>query len=404
MKVLKNIKILKDKCTGCMVCVKACPYNAIYIKDKVVVIDEDKCTLCGACLETCKFSAIEISKQVGFESIVKVEEARGILVIVEQKNNKLQSVSFELLAKARELADSLKTEVMAVIVGGDIKDEALSLIWRGADKVILAEAEELLHYQSEPYTNIIAALIKKYKPEIVLSGATSIGRSLMPRLAVGLNTGLTADCTALEIDKESRLLLQTRPAFGGNIMATILCKNHRPQMATVRHKVFQEAEEDKERKGQIINEDVKPGLLISGASFKDLIKEIEETVNIAEADIIVAGGRGLGKQENFELIRKFAKVLNAAVGASRSVVDAGWIPYSHQVGQTGRTVCPKIYIACGISGQIQHLVGMQSSNLIIAINKDPEAPIFKVANYGIAADLFKVIPVLIDKLKKSYNK
>ncbi len=401
MKVLKNIKVIRDKCTGCGVCIKVCPYNAIYMEDKVAIIDEQKCTLCGACIEACKFGAIRILKQAGFESIIKPDEAEGVMIIAEQKNDKLQPVTFELLAKARELAKDLKTQVTAVLLGKTIEAEAHVLIWRGADRVIISEKKELSHYQSGSYSNIITEIIKKYKPEIVLGGATSIGRSLIPRLAVKLNTGLTADCTKLEIDKDKRLLLQTRPAFGGNIMATILCKNHRPQMSTVRHKVFKEAEEDQKRKGKIINETFSDDLLSTDTVLKDIIEEIEETVNIAEADIIVSGGRGLGKPGNFKLIEELAKVLGGAVGASRSVVDAGWIPYSHQVGQTGRTVCPKIYIACGISGQIQHLVGMKSSSLIIAINKDPDAPIFKVTDYGIVADLFQVIPPLIKRLKKS---
>ncbi len=334
------------------------------------------------------------------EMDINSENSKGVMVIAEQKSDKLQPVTFELLAKAKDLAKSLKTKVTAVLLGYNIDEEVEVLIWRGADRVIIVRNQNLSHYQSNIYSNIIIQIIKKYKPEIVLGGATTIGRSLMPRLAAKLHTGLTADCTELEIDKESGLLLQTRPAFGGNIMATILCKDYKPQMATVRHKVFKEAPEDKTRKGEIIEEEIDDDLLSSPVVLKDIIEEVEETVNIAEADIIVAGGRGLGKPENFKYIEELAKLLGGAVGASRAVVDAGWISYSHQVGQTGRTVCPKIYIACGISGQIQHLVGMKSSDTIIAINKDAEAPIFKVADYGIVADLFEIIPPLIEKLKK----
>jgi len=305
------------------------------------------------------------------------------------------------LSKGRELADDLKVELTAVLLGSDIKEEAQCLIHRGADKVIIIEDTILNHYQSGPYSEVITEIIKKYKPEIILTGATTIGRSLVPRLAIKLNTGLTADCTALEIDKEKKLLLQTRPAFGGNIMATIMCQNHRPQMATVRHKVFAEAVEGQNRKGEIIEEKPSSELLNSDIILKDIVEEIEETINITEADIIVAAGRGVGTKENLSIIEELAKALDGAVAASRSIVDAGWIPYSHQVGQTGRTVCPKLYIACGISGQIQHLVGMQSSDVIIAINKDPDAPIFKVANYGVVGDLFKIVPALIKCIQSS---
>ncbi len=404
MKVLKKITILKDKCVGCGLCVNSCAFNAISMKSSKAVIDYDKCTLCAACAGACKFNAIEIEKKAGFSSVISLNEAKGVWIMAEQKNNKLQPVSFELLYKARQLADELGTKVTAVLLGSNVKDEAQCLIWRGADQVIIVENAELTHYQSEPYSVVIEELAKKYKPEIILAGATTIGRSLIPRLAIKLNTGLTADCTGLEIDKKSGLLLQTRPAFGGNIMATIVCKNHRPQMATVRHKVFQEAGEDHTKKGVIIEENIDTALFNSPRSIlKDIVEEIEETINITEADIIVAGGRGVGSEENFKIIEELAKVLNAAIGATRSVVDEGWIPYSHQVGQTGRTVCPKIYIACGISGQIQHLVGMQSSKVIIAINKDPHAPIFNVANYRVVGDLFQIVPALTKKLKNSPN-
>lgn len=399
MKTVKNINISKDKCTACGVCLKVCPYNAIYMKGKVAAIDPDKCTLCAACVNACKFGAIEIQKEAGFSSEVKPSEAKGVCVIAEQKNGRIQSITLELLGKARELAGKLNVKVIAVLLGENLKDEAQILIRHGADEVVLVEDPALAHYQSLPYSAVITELIKKYKPEIVLGGATSIGRSLIPRLAIKLNTGLTADCTGLEVDEKEHILLQTRPAFGGNIMATIVCKNHRPQMATVRHKVFKESAEDPKRTGKIIEEKVDKQLLSAPVQLKDIIEEIEDTVNITEADIIVSGGRGLGAKENFSLIEELAKELNAAVGASRSVVDAGWVPYSHQVGQTGRTVCPKVYIACGISGQIQHLVGMQSSDVIIAINKDPSAPIFKVANYGIVGDVLKVLPALTKRLK-----
>jgi electron transfer flavoprotein alpha subunit len=273
------------------------------------------------------------------------------------------------------------------------------LIKKGADKVYVVESPHLRNYQDESYARVLSALIREYKPEIVLTGATSIGRALIPRVAIEIETGLTADCTGLEIDTESRLLLQTRPAFGGNIMATIVCRDHRPQMATVRHKVMKELERDDSRNGEIIKKDFPEEVFFSRTKLLNSVEEATDLVNITEADIIVSGGKGLGKAENFTIIEELAKVLGGAVGASRATVDAGWIPYSHQVGQTGKTVCPKLYIACGISGAIQHLAGMQSSETIIAINKDPEAPIFKVATYGIVGDLFEVVPQLIKKLQ-----
>jgi len=246
-------------------------------------------------------------------------------------------------------------------------------------------------------------LIRAYRPEAVLCGATIIGRSLIARVAVKVHGGLTADCTGLDIDKKEKFLLQTRPAFGGNIMATILCKNHRPQMATVRHKVFKEAEVDSSRKGKVIEEEIPPTLLKSRTKLLDIVEEVTSTVNIAEADIIVSGGRGMKGPENFAMLEELANVLGGAVGASRAAIDAEWMPYSHQVGQTGKTVCPKIYIACGISGQIQHLVGMSSSDIIIAVNKDSDAPIFNVATFGIVGDVFEVVPQLTKKFKEALN-
>ena len=393
----KGIEVVKEKCVGCTLCIKACPFSAIVLKDKVAVIDLDKCTLCGACKEVCKFGAIIICKP----QVVKqdLSQHTDVWVFVEQEENRIASVSFELLGKARTLADDLNARVVAVFLGCNIKNKAKQLIDKGADRVIIVDNKKLAHFTAETYGNVISHLIHKYKPEIFLAGATTMGRSLVSRIAVRIKTGLTADCTGLDIDKENRLLVQTRPAFGGNIMAQIITPSYRPQMATVRHKVMRELPADSARKGEIIEEPLNEELVDTRSRFIDFIKEEAYKVNLSDADIIVSGGRGLGAPENFKLVRELAEVLGAAVGASRAAVDSGWIPYSHQVGQTGRTVAPKIYIACGISGQIQHLVGMQSSRIIIAINKDPDAPIFKIANYGIVGDLFKVIPLLIKKIK-----
>ena len=394
------IQVIIEKCTGCTMCVKVCPFDAIRIMDKRAVINFDKCNLCGACVPACKFEAILLEKaEIGAQK-PDVRGYKGVWVFAEQRKGKVQPVAFELLGKARELARDLGCDVSAVLLGERLEEEIQELIWRGADKVYVVEKMQLANFQDEPYTNVIAGLINKYKPEIFLCGATLVGRSLISRIAIKIKAGLTADCTGLEIDKEKNILLQTRPAFGGNIMATIISPAHRPQMATVRHKVFPESQSDMKRAGKIIRENVDNATLNSRSRLLDIIDEIESTVNLAEADIIVSGGRGLKAPENFKLVEDLAKALGAAVGASRAAVDSGWLPYSHQVGQTGKTVCPKIYIACGISGQIQHLVGMQSSKIIIAINSDPYAPIFKVANYGVVGDLFELLPALTKKLQK----
>ncbi len=398
------ISIIIEKCTGCSLCVKACPFDAIRVMDKKAQIDLNKCTLCGACKDACKFKAVLLEKTPAKCDLPDIAGYKGIWVFIEQKNGKVQSVSYELLGKAHELSKKLGCQVSGVLIGNKLEDQLDELIFCGADNIYLVEDPELANFQDEPYTNILVELIKKHKPEIFLCGATNIGRSLISRVAINIKAGLTADCTGLDIDPEKKILLQTRPAFGGNIMATIISPNYRPQMATVRHKVFAPMAADKKRKGKIIKESFDSSLYASRTRLLDIVEEIESTINLSEADIIVSGGRGLGGAENFKVVEELAHVLGAAVGSSRAAVDSGWIPYSHQVGQTGRTVAPKIYIACGISGQIQHLVGMQSSKIIVAINKDPEAPIFKVATYGIVGDLFQVVPALTQAFKSALRK
>ncbi len=401
-----SIKIINEKCTGCKLCIKPCPFAAIEVVNKKAVIDLDKCNLCGACIESCKFDAIVLTKisPTDIDFPKKIEDHKDVWVFCEQKNGVVQSVAYELLGKGKELADTLNVKLCGVLLGEDMKKASQDVIHRGCDKVYLVDSPKLKHYQAEPYSKVLIKLIKQYKPEIVLCGATSTGRSLISRVAIGIHAGLTADCTGLEIDKKERLLLQTRPAFGGNIMATIICPNHRPQMATVRHKVMKEAEVNPHHKGKIIENSFNEDTYLSRTKLLDIVEEIEETVNLTEADVIVSGGRGLQNPENFKIIEDLAKVLGGAVGASRAAVDSGWKTYSHQVGQTGKTVCPKTYIACGISGQIQHLVGMQSSDIIVAINKDPHAPIFNVATYGIVEDLFEVVPELTKKFKEVLKK
>jgi len=386
-----------EKCVSCGNCVPVCPFGLLEIVDDKVQLKEG-CTLCGACRDACSYDAITIEVVASLESREDIDDYRGIWVFAEQHRGNLKNVSFELLAKGRELADTLSTELCAVCFGHNVVDTDLLFAY-GADKIYLVDSPELADNQEDYLTYRFVELIREYKPEVILAGATALGRSFVPRVAAILNTGLTADCTGLDIDTEKRLLLQTRPTFGGNIMATIICPANRPQMSTVRPRVFKKGQPDEGRKGEVIRIDFKPASYRTRTKLLEFIDEVTETVKLEDADIIVSGGRGLGKPENFKLIAELAEVLGAALGASRATVDEGWIPYSHQVGQTGKTVCPKLYIACGISGAIQHLAGMQTSDIIVAINDDPNAPIFEVATYGIVGDLFEVVPMLIKKLK-----
>ena len=394
-----SITVILNKCTGCTLCIRACPFGAITMANKKAVIDMAKCTLCGACVPECKFSAIELEKDSSPHT-KDLSSYKDVWVFCEQKKGVIQSISFELLGEGKKLAKKLGVKLCAVILGHDIESKIEELSSRGADKIYVVDDPALKSYQDDPYTEVLVSLAEEYKPEIILCGATVIGRSLVSRVAVKIDAGLTADCTGLDIDDKEKLLLQTRPAFGGNIMATIITPNHRPQMATVRHKVMKEADIHKAHKAEVIRKKFPSSILKSRTTLFDIVEEIEETVNLAEADIIVSGGRGLGGPENFSLVKDLAKTLGAAVGSSRAAVDAGWMPYSHQVGQTGKTVCPKLYVACGISGQIQHLIGMQSSKVIVAINKDPDAPIFKVATYGIVGDIFEIVPALTKEFGK----
>lgn len=392
-----EILVNAEKCTGCTICTKKCPFGVITIENRLAVIGEG-CNYCGSCVDVCPFQAITIFKDD--KKHVDIEGYEGIMVFGEMRDNKLANVAIELVSKARELADQIKTKVTTVIIGEKVSSMAKEAIAYGSDKVILVDDPIVKEYRNDSFAQVMTDVIVDQKPEIVLMGATSIGRALAARIAVRVNTGLTADCTGLDFDMERRILLQTRPAFGGNLMATIECPYRRPQMSTVRPNVMKIGKRDESRKGEIIN--LKVGVKESDIRTKivKIVKEDQGEVNLEEADIIVSGGRGLHKPENFELVRELAGLLGAAVGASRATVDADWIAANHQVGQTGKTVAPKLYIACGISGAIQHLAGMQTSDVIVAINKDADAPIFNVATYGIVGDLFEVIPALIKEIKK----
>ncbi|WP_273320459.1 electron transfer flavoprotein subunit alpha/FixB family protein [Vallitalea guaymasensis] len=330
---------------------------------------------------------------------MNINEYKGVVVFVEQREGMISKVSLELLGKGRELADNLGEKMTAVLIGYDMMDKTKELIYYGADKVIYADDKIFEVYMTEPYTKAMSTIINDRKPEIVLFGATAIGRDLAPRISARIHTGLTADCTSLEIDEENNNLLMTRPAFGGNILATIICPNYRPQMSTVRPGVMQKLEKDTSREGEV--EQYKIDINESDMTYKilEVVKEEKEKINIEDANVLVSGGRGIGKADNFTILKDLAKELKGQVSASRAVVDAGWINKDHQVGQTGKTVRPGLYFACGISGAIQHLAGMEESDFIIAINKDSEAPIFEVADLGIVGDVHKIIPELINQLK-----
>lgn len=330
-------------------------------------------------------------------------EYKGLWVFAEQRDGVLQKVSMELLGKGRELADKLGVELTALLLGNNVEALAEELVAYGADKVLVADNELLKHYTTDGYTKVIADLVNSKKPEILLVGATFIGRDLGPRLAARLTTGLTADCTGLDIDEATKDLLMTRPAFGGNLMATIECSDHRPQMSTVRPGVFEKLPKDASRKGVIEKAEISIAEADVRTKVIDVAKSLKDVADIGEAKILVSGGRGVGNKENFALLKELADVLGGTVSGSRAAVDNGWIDKAYQVGQTGKTVRPKLYIACGISGAIQHLAGMQDSDYIIAINKDDAAPMMKAADLAIVGDLNKVIPELIADIKEMNN-
>lgn len=333
---------------------------------------------------------------------MSLEEYKGVFVFAQQVDNVLDGVAFELLGKGKDLAKDLNTEVTAVLIGSGVKGLADQLAEYGADRVIVVDDPELKDYRTEPYAHALASVIKEYKPEIMLVGATAIGRDLGPRVSARVKTGLTADCTVLEIGEfkgVANQLLMTRPAFGGNTIATIACPNHRPQMATVRPGVMQKKEPVAGAKAEVI--EYNPGFTPNDkyVEILDIVKSVTETVDIQAAKILVSGGRGVGSAENFALLDDLAEALGGTVSCSRAVVDNGWKPKDLQVGQTGKTVRPNVYFAIGISGAIQHVAGMEESDIIIAINKDPDAPIFDVADYGIVGDALKIVPKLTEAIK-----
>lgn len=388
--------ITEEKCIGCLKCVKVCPAEAIYM----YLTDEEKKILA----ELEKAGAADAPEELSEEDKKRAEmlaRYRGVWVFIEQTEGVPATVSWELLGEGRKLADKLKVELCAVVIGEKVEHLCGESFAHGAEKVYLIDEPVFKNYRTQAYHEALCGLIEKYRPEVILMGATGMGRDLAGAVATEVATGLTADCTGLDID-DKRNLMQTRPAFGGNIMATIMCDKHRPQMATVRPHVMAMPERKEGAKGQIIREtsDVKEESIFS--KVLEIITDLKhgDEGDIAAAEIIISGGRGMMNADNFKILHELAEELGAAVGASRSAVDAGWKPHSRQVGQTGKTVRPKIYIACGISGAIQHLVGMQDSDVVIAINRDKDAPIFEVATYGIVGDLFQIVPALTKSIKR----
>ncbi|MGD0584864.1 MAG: electron transfer flavoprotein subunit alpha [Oryzomonas sp.] len=419
--------LIEGTCIACGArCQISCPVNCIEMTDSgEPIIETAKCIGCLKCVKVCPAAALEMHftpeelKILAELSVVAVDEAeeepdeegrqlqkmlagyRGVWVVVEQFEGVTAKVSWELLGTGSGLAGTLGVPLSAVIIGHNVGHLCNEAFEHGADKAVLLDAPVYLHYRTQSYSEAICHLIEKHRPEVILMGATAQGRDLAGAVATVVKTGLTADCTGLGID-DKRNLMQTRPAFGGNIMATIMCDRYRPQMATVRPHVMPMPDLMPGRKGELIRETFAP--LENDVLVKVLEvindRDGKDKVDVAAAEIIVSGGRGLMNKENFALLQKLADELGGVVGASRSAVDAGWIAHSRQVGQTGKTVRPKIYIACGISGAIQHMVGMQDSETIIAINRDPEAPIFQVATYGVVGDLFQVIPALIARFRE----
>ncbi len=409
------ILIDRAKCVGCGKCVKGCGFGALSLVDapganklgRLAEVDAAACKACFACIPACPFKAIaQVKQQIyGTEDL---ESYRDIWVFAEQSHGRIAEVAFELLAKGLELKSQRGegARLCAVLLGSALApDLEQSLVAAGADIVYKVDDPSLAEYEANVYVDAVAQLVAKHRPEVILAGATAVGRAFFARVAVKVRTGLTADCTMLKIENTKNkdtgamqmLLHQTRPAFGGNIMATIMTPNHRPQMATVRPKVFKKAPPDPSRKGQVLVEALK--LIAPQTKIVQTLRD-PNAIDIAAHDILISGGRGLKKEENFKLLFRLAELLGGEVSCSRAVVDAGWAPVARQVGQTGKTVAPKLYLCFGISGAIQHLEGIRGADTIIAVNSDPNSPIFGVADLGIVGDLFEVLPALIKELEK----
>ena len=384
-----------DLCTGCKRCVKICPYNGVEVKDGKAVLN-DRCTSCGACIDTCPENAI--SSDISEKEIPDFSDRKGIWVFAEQAEGIMAKVTKELLGLGQSLSRELNQELSAVLLGNNVEHFIEELQEYGAQNVYLAQHEMLSSYQTNSFTKVISEILLQNKPNIFIIGATPIGRDLAPRISMRLNLGLTADCTELTIDPDDGSLLQTRPAFGGNVMATIKTSYSRPQMATVRPGVMESKKIDSPSQCSVKNFNV--SLIKEDALTKilEFVKEKKKIVSLGDAKIIVAGGRGVGSEEGMKPLFKLAEILGGEVAGTRMVIEEGWLPVERQVGQTGQTVRPELYVACGISGAIQHRAGMLGSRYVIAINKDERAPIFEAADWGIVGDLHEVVPTLTNAI------
>ncbi len=391
-----KVIVESDRCTGCGACEESCPVGAARVVDGIASISED-CTICGICVDACSVGALSLPA-VGTGSTEEAASYRGIWVYAEWRHGKVHRVTYELLTKGRMLAEKRGVPLAAVILGHRLGEHAEALFRYGAEVVYVVDHPSLAHFTDDVYGSVMAHLVRRYRPEVLLAGATSVGRSFIPRVAALLKTGLTADCTDLDVNNDG-LLVQTRPAFGGNIMASILCPYGRPQMATVRPRVMSCSELPEPKRGRIEAVEVPEHLLRSRIEVLEERASEGPVASIVDADVIIAGGRGLQKREHFTMIEELAALFKGAVGASRGAVEAGFADPSQQVGQTGRTVAPVLYVAIGISGAVQHVVGMQGSQVIVAVNKDPQAPIFDVCHYGVVADLFEFVPALIRRVR-----
>ncbi len=384
------IWIEAEACTGCGLCVKACPYGAVEVVEGKAVLN-DRCTLCGACIEACRHGCIRTDV---VEETPDLSGYRGILVFAEQREGAIHPAVIELLGAGAGIAAACGEPLEAALAGRDVREAAESLIPFGASTVHAIDDPALEAYRTLPYATSLARLIEARKPSIVLFAATHVGRDLAPRIAARLGVGLTADCTGLEIDASTGHLKQIRPAFGGNVIATILSRTTRPQMATVRPGVMAPAEKDASRGGEVVPFEASIREADGAAKVVERVKRRKSGGDIRDASVIVAGGRGVGSAEGFESLRALAKALGGAVAGSRVAVELGWVPAENQVGQTGFTVRPDLYIACGISGAVQHAAGMMGSGTIVAVNRDPGAPIFEMADFGIVGDVHAVVPLL----------